>query len=229
MKKFLSLLVAFLMASALFVTPGYAGTTHFENVAVEGDVSVGDDLSVAGDLSVTGDISVDDLSIGDDLSVTGDALVGGTLGVTGAVSLTVPLTVANVNQSIKRQTLVINFAGGLTLVDGTTYICSIPMRRAGEVKGIAISAATRMAGGTSTLAAAKKQGGTSVNLLSTTNIDPASVPTAADTAEALTLTATGADKIFAAGDCLKFTLTCGTMTTDGKDYSLSVDIENTDV
>lgn len=229
MKKFLSLLLALVISASLTTAPGIAGTTHFENVAVEGDVSVGDDLSVAGDLAVTGDISVDDLAIGDDLTVAGDAAVTGTLGVTGAVSLTVPLTAANINTAIKRQLIPVTFGGGSTHADGATYIVSIPMRRAGTIKAIAISAATRMVGGTNTLAIAKKQGGTSVTVLSTATVDPTAVPTAADTAEALTLTATGADLIFAAGDVIKCTLTCGTMTTDGVGYSLAIDVEYTDV
>jgi len=168
-------------------------------------------------------------TVGGTLGVTGNTTVGGTLGVTGAATFTVPITAANVNTSVKRETLVLNFAGGELLVDGKTYVCSIPMRRAGTVKAINVSAHTRMAGGTNTLAFAKKQGSTSVTLISTATVDPTAFPTAADTAEAATLTSTGADLIFAAGDCLKSTLVCGTMTTDGQGYAVAIDVEYTDV
>ncbi len=141
----------------------------------------------------------------------------------------IPLVASNINTGIKRQSLVVNFKGGDVLTDGVTYVVSIPMRRAGTVKAIHACAHTRIAGGTNTLAAAKKQGGTSVTLLSTATVDPTAFPTAADTAEAFTLTATGADLIYAAGDCLKFTLVCGTMTTDGQGYAITVDVENTDI
>lgn len=163
------------------------------------------------------------------VAVAGAATFASTVAVTGAVSLTVPMTVANVNQSVKRDILPIHFGQGTALTDGATYIVSIPMRRAGSIKAIGICAATRMVGGTNTLAIAKKQGGTSVTLLSTATVDPTAVPTAADTAEALTLTSTSADLVFAAGDTIKCTLVCGTMTTDGIGYSLSIEVEYTDV
>lgn len=42
-------------------------------------------------------------------------------------------------------------------------------------------------------------------------------------------TSTAADLTFAAGDCLKSTLVCGTMTTDGQGYAVTIDVEYTDV
>lgn len=139
------------------------------------------------------------------------------------------LTASNVNTSVKRQTIALPVAGGGVLTDGATYVVAIPMRRAGTIKGISLSAGTRMAGGTNTIAAAKKQGATTANLLSTTTVDPTAFPTAADTAEAFTLTGTAASLVFAAGDTIKFTVVCGTMTTDGAGYNIAVDVEYTDV
>lgn len=189
------------------------GTTHRES-----------NLSCNGTLAVAGATS-----LASSLAVTGAATLASTLAVTGAVSLTVPLTVANANESVKRDIIHVHFGQGIALTDGATYVASIPFRRAGSVKAIAISAATRMVGGTNTLAIAKKNGGTSVTLLNAATIDPTAIPTAADTAEALTLTSTSADKSFVAGDTIKCTLVCGTMTTDGVGYSLSIEVEYTDV
>lgn len=160
-------------------------------------------------------------------SLTGAATFASTVAVTGALSLTVPLTKANANQSLKQMVVPMNFPG--TLADGTTYKRHIPIARAGTIKKISICAGTRMEGGANTLAIAKKQGGTSVTVLSTATVDPTAVPAAADTAEALTLTATAADLVVAAGDCLIATLVCGTMTTDGADYALLIEIEPADV
>ena len=169
----------------------------------------------AGDTNFTNIVLSGDLTVGDDLAVTGD------------VTLSTPLKVASANESLKRESLVMNFPG--TLADGTTYKRHIPMQRAGTIKKIWICAGTKMVGGTNTLAIAKKQGGTSVTVLSTATVNPTAVPAAADTAEALTLSATAADLVFAAGDCLIATLVCGTMTTDGADYALIIEVEYTDV
>lgn len=163
------------------------------------------------------------------LAVEQNTTVGGTLAVTGEVSLSTSLKVANVNESVKREIIHVPFNGGAALADGVTYYATVPMARAGVIKKISISAVTRMAGGTNTLALAKKNGGTSVNLLSTTNVDPTAVPAAADTAEDLTLSGTPANLTFAAGDTLKGTLVCGTMTTDGVCYALLIEVEFTDV
>lgn len=207
MKRFISLLAAFTLFFAVTPPPADAVTNRVKQSTV-----------------FTKDVTFQSTA-----AITGNQTVGGTLGVTGAVTLTVPLTAANVNQSVKRESIVFNFSGGGLLVDGKTYVCSAPMRRAGTVKAISVSAHTRMAGGTNTLAFAKKQGGASATLISTATVDPTAFPTAADTAEAATLTSTAADLTFAAGDCLKSTLVCGTMTTDGQGYAVTIDVEYTDV
>lgn len=149
--------------------------------------------------------------------------------VTGLTTLLTPLGAASANQSVKRETITVNISGGGIMLDGATYVCSIPMRRAGVVKAISVSAHAKVVGGTNTVAFAKKNGGTSVNLISTATIDPTAVPTAVDVAQALTLTAVAADLAFVAGDCLKVTQVCGTMGTDGHGYAYNFDVEYTDV
>lgn len=162
------------------------------------------------------------------LAVEQNASVGGTLNVTDEVTLETPLKVASINESAKREVILVPLGPPL-LVNSTVYLASVPMARAGVIKKISISAAVRIASGTNTLALAKKNGGTSVNLLSTTNVDPVSVPAAADTAENLTLSGTLADITFAAGDTLKATLTVGTQGTAGQAYALLIEVEFTDV
>lgn len=163
----------------------------------------------------------------DALALSGNLTVAGTAAVTGALSLTVPLTKANANESLKRVPHNAQIPG--TYSNGATYRAIIPITKAGTIKAIRACANVRIAGGTNTLAVAKKQGGTSVTVISTATVDPTAFPSAADTAEAFTLTATAADLVVAAGDCLIFTLVCGTMTTAGQNYAFNVEIEQADV
>lgn len=167
-----------------------------------------------------------DLTVAGAAAVTGNATVSGTLAVTGAASLTVPLTKANVNNSVKREVVMLSFDG--TLTDGSTNRRSIVMTRAGRVVGIRVAARVKAVGGTNTLALARIRAGASVNLISTATVDPTAVPAAADTGEAMTLTATTADLNFAANDILRATLVCGTMTTDGADYAVALEVEYDD-
>lgn len=165
------------------------------------------------------------------IATSGAIAAGGAISATGALSgaslsLTTPLTKANANESLKRVFIHVDFPN--TLADGTTYKRILPFGRAATIKRISIAANVKMVGGTNTLALAKKQGGTSVNLLSTATVDPTAVPAAADTAENLTLTSTAADLVFAAGDCFIATLVCGTMTTDGQNYALVIELEEAD-
>lgn len=185
------------------------GATNFDDIVCD-DITC-DDLACD-------DIACDDI-VADD--VTCDALVAGSL------TLTTPLTNANLNAGLKRELIPVLFSG--TLVDGSTNLRSFPMTRAGAVKAIYVAAGTRMVGGTNTWAFAKKNAATSVNLLSTANVNPINVPAAADVGEALTLTATAADLAFVAGDCIISTLVCGTMTTDGANYSAMIEVEFNDV
>ncbi|MBW2086666.1 MAG: hypothetical protein JRI54_11665, partial [Deltaproteobacteria bacterium] len=56
----------YVLGIVAFVGLGYAGTTHFSNLSVAGDVAAGDDLTVT-----------DDASVGGDLDVTGDVSISG--------------------------------------------------------------------------------------------------------------------------------------------------------
>lgn len=159
--------------------------------------------------------------------------LSGTLAVTGvsslaSLNLTTPLTSANHNASVRDEEIVIPINSGAILVDGVTYEMVVPMLRAGTITAAYVACGIRIAGGTNTLALAKRNGGTEVTLLSTATVDPTAVPSAAFTAQALTLTSTTADKSVVAGDCLIGRLVCGTMTTDGKGYALVVRFRATD-
>lgn len=159
-------------------------------------------------------------------SVTCDDLECGDASI-DTLALTTPLTKANANESLKRD--VINFEYAGTLVDGSTNIRQKMMTRAGRVTGARIGAITKMVGGTNTLALARIRAGASTNLLSTANVDPTAVPAAANTGEALTLNTTASNLTFAANDFLRSTLVCGTMTTDGANYIVALEVEYDDV
>lgn len=221
MKKFISALLALTAVLLLTSSPASAAESKLKNnLRVTGNLRVDGTSTLTGVATFTGDPV---FSAGTVVKTSGAQTIA------GAKTFSTPITAASINEGVKRQSIVLNFKGGDVLTDGVTYVLSAPMRRAGTVKAICVSAHTRMAGGTNTLALAKKQGGTSVTLLSTATVDPTAVPSAADTAQALTLTATGADLVFAAGDCLKSTLACGTMTTDGQGYAVTIDVEYTDI
>lgn len=185
-------------------------TTNLDALALESTLSVGGAATLSGAASVAG-----------------AATFASTVAVTGALSLTVPLTKANANESLKRVPHCAQILG--TYSNGATYRAIIPITKAGTIKAIRACANVKIAGGTNTLAVAKKQGGTSVTVISTATVDPTAFPVDADTAEAFTLTATAADLVVAAGDCLIFTLVCGTMTTAGQNYAFNVEIEQADV
>lgn len=143
-----------------------------------------------------------------------------------SLSLTTPLVKANVNNSVKREVIALSAPG--TFVNGTTYRPAALMTRAGRITGIRVAGRVKIVGGTNTLALARVRAGASVNLISTATVDPTAVPTAADTGEAMTLTATTADLNFAANDTLRATLVCGTMSTPGADYLIALEVEYDD-
>lgn len=159
-------------------------------------------------------------------SVTCDSLECGDATI-DVLSLTTPLVKANANESLKRSQVNHEFQG--TLADGSTNVRNSVMMRSGRVTAIYLACGTKMVGGTNTLALARVRAGVSTNLLSTTNVDPAVVPAAANAGEAMTLNTTAANLTFQAGDILRSTLVCGTMTTDGAQYMIGFDVEYDDV
>lgn len=163
-----------------------------------------------------------------DSKLKGNLIVTGTTTHQGAATFNVPIAGANLNAAARDVDIPFQLAGGAVLADDATYEICVPMRRAGIVTGASLAAGIRIAGGTNTLAVAKRQGGTEVTMLSTATVDPAAVPTATFTAEALTLTATPANLAFVAGDVLIYRLVCGTMTTDGRGYTGGLRVRYTD-
>jgi hypothetical protein len=203
-----------------------AGDTNLTNLVLSGDCTIGDDLAVAGDAAVTGDCS-----IGDDLAVTGDAVISGglavtgTLAITGATTLTTKLGGAQLNTAVSRQRTVIQIAGGSTIADGTVYKQLFSLGRALTITRIVIAARVKPVGGTNTLAITKN-GTTTV--LGAATFDPTTI-TANDTAQALTLTATGADLALDADDTLFIEWTAGTQATDAQAVIVVIEYLVTDL
>jgi hypothetical protein len=165
-------------------------------------------------------------------SVASSGAVSGTTGTfSGALTaasldLTTPLPKADANESLKRLIASVSFNG--TLTDGSTNKRLIPIFRACTLTKAWLACIVKMVGGTNTLTISKVNAGASVTLLSTANVDPVTVPAAINVAQALTLSATPADLNFVAGDNILVTLVCGTMTTDGQDYAVSLELELAD-
>lgn len=173
--------------------------------------------------------NLDSLVLSSGLTATTGTFSGAvsTAALTAAsLSLTTPLVKANANESLKRIIVDKSFDG--TLADGTTYKRLIPIFRACTLTKAWAACVVKMAGGTNTLKVEKVNAGTTTTLISTASVDPTAVPAAVKVAEALTLTATTADRALVAGDNILITLTCGTMTTDGQDYAVSLELELTD-
>lgn len=135
---------------------------------------------------------------------------------------------SSLNAAVRDEEVVIPLNGGAIMADGITYEIPVGMLRSGTVTAAYVSCGIRVAGGTNTLLLAKRNGGTEVTMLSTANVDPTAVPAAAFTAQALTLTGTATNLAFVAGDCIIGRIVCGTMTTDGKGYTLTVRFRPTD-
>lgn len=171
-----------------------------------------------------GATNLDSLALSSGLTATTGTFSGA---VTAAsMTLATPMSKASANESLKRVIIDKSFDG--TLVDGSTNKRVIPIGRAGTLKKATVACLVKMVGGTNTLKIEKINAGTSVTLLSTASVDPVSVPAAIKVSENLTLTATAADLALVPGDNILITLTCGTMTTDGQDYAVSLEIEHAD-
>jgi len=113
--------------------------------------------------------------------------------------------------------------GAPLLVDGTTYKGAAFVAPCGGcyIKELWLSAAVAIAGGTNTLAIDNydASANSARNVLSTTNVDPTGVTAKEGTK--LTLSTTKSNLYMDEGDVLNYTLTCGTMTTDGEGYVLT--------
>lgn len=150
-----------------------------------------------------------DLTVDDDVTISGDAAITGGLTVTGTLTATTAQGVANVNSAIKSKIFQVPISTG-TVADGTTYTYLVAPGRAGTVTKISITASTKPAGGTNTVAIQKN--GTTT-LLNAATFDPTTI-TSNNVSQALTLTATTADLDLAATDVIKIVWTAGTQTTD---------------
>lgn len=108
------------------------------------------------------------------------------------------------------------------LVDGTTYNHTLFVAPCNGcyVKEIWLAGAVSIAGGTNTLAIDNYDASANAarNVLSTSTITPT---VTAKEGTKLTLTSTVTNLMMDEGDVLNCTLVCGTMTTDGKGYSLT--------
>jgi hypothetical protein len=100
--------------------------------------------------------------------------------------------------------------GSAALANGTTFTYLIPFAHAGTITGISVAANVVPIGGTNTLTVYEAISGN--NLLSTTNFNPTTIA-AANTSQALPLTATTANLSLAANDGVLVTYVSGTQTT----------------
>jgi len=111
------------------------------------------------------------------------------------------------------------------LVDGATYkgTAFVALCDGCFVKEIWGTSATAIAGGTNTFAVDNYDASatTARNLLSATNVSPITYFPAL-TGIIIPLTATIANRNMDEGDCINFTLVCGTMTTDGQGLGLTI-------
>jgi hypothetical protein len=157
-----------------------------------------------------------------DLGNASFVMTEGTQTINGTKTFGTPLVKASVNNSVKRHRLTVPVVNG-TIADGTTYTLTIPIGRACTITGAFASIGTAISGGVNTLTISKNGGNT---LLSTADVDPTTFGANATTA--LTLTATGADLAFVAGDCVKIVHVAGTQGTDGVGESVTIEYEITD-
>lgn len=142
--------------------------------------------------------------------------------INGVKTFGSPIAGASINNGTRRKVLTVPLVNG-TIADSGVYTMTLPVMRACTVTAIKASIGTAIVGGTSTVAITKNG---STTLLSTATVDPTTF--AANTATTLTLTGTGANLVFAAGDVIKFVHTAGTQTTDGVGEGFSVEVATDD-
>lgn len=141
-----------------------------------------------------------------------------------SISLTTPITNANVGNAAKRQLLQFVVNGGGTCADGTTYSALLIPGRAGVIKAVNFVAATPPVGGTNTLLA--KKGSSSGNSLLSANKDATTL--VANTVAAGTLTSTSADLAVTATQPIYVAYTAGTQSTDAVGVVIQVEFEPND-
>jgi len=154
--------------------------------------------------------------------------VKGTLGVTGAVTLSTPLTAANIQTgSAKRELLVAKVcpAGGAATSNATTYFQYLYPSRAGVVKQITYSTNIDPVSGTNTIKVLKATSSGNT-MLSTASVSLNG--TTINTATVATLTATGADLALTAGQPIYCEYAAGTQGAAAKDVTVTIEYEPTD-
>lgn len=227
--KLFILATAFVVACAS--TPAHAAATSKlkNNLRVTGNLQVDGTSTHTGATTQTGN-----LSLGGNLAVTGTsahtgaATFGSTVAVTGAVSLTVPLTKANVGNQSKRVIYTYSVANGGTLADSTTYRGWFVPGRAGSITKISVMAGTPPVGGTNTVKVLK--GSSSGNtMLSAASYDPTGLT--ANQAAAMTLTGTAADLAITASGANSgayIEWAAGAQSTDAINAAVSIEFEPDD-
>ena len=156
------------------------------------------------------------------VQVNSDLIAAGTLEVTGAVTLTTPLTIANIGNAIKRERETYQFNGGNVLADGTTYKGYINTGRAGTLKAVFVAADTKPASGTNTVKVSI--GGTGgTNPLAAASFDPTTLT--AKTISTVALSATAANVAFTAAQPIYVEWVSGTQSTAAVNASITLEYE----
>lgn len=222
MKRFLAIL-ALLVTCAIptFLPVWAAGNVYQEKQEYDfyDAVRVRGALAANSTLAVTGATT-----LGSTAAITGNTTVGGTLGVTGAVSLTTPLTAANIQTGSAKRTLTHILLSPVTgaAADSTTYAGIFAPNRAGTITRIGFVAAVPPVGGTDTLEALKNNTTTQLNAAT---LDATTL--VAYTTTNATLTATGADLAMAATDVTRLKYNQGSASTDAQAVEAVVEYEMT--
>ena len=147
-----------------------------------------------------------------------------TLAVTGAVTLSTPLTVASANSAIDRKITTVHLRGLAVqaLDDSTTFKALITPGRAGTLKQVSIAAITKPAGGTNTVMVKKND---TTDMLAA-NFDPTTLTDVVASKPALHGTA--ANLAFTATDTISVVWTTGVQTIDAVGPTVTLEYELTD-
>lgn len=158
---------------------------------------------------------------------TGTQTLGGTYTFSNALTLTSPLTAANIQTGSAKRQLMTAPLSPLTgaAVDTTVYRFTLAPGRAGTVKRINLMCQLPPTVGTDTVKVLKN-GSAGNTMLSAASFDANSLT--ANTATNMTLTATGSDLVLTATDTIYCEYSAGTQTQDAIGVGAVVEFEPTD-
>lgn len=179
------------------------------------------DVTATRNVTVTGD-----LSVGDDVTIAGDASVTGAVTITGALTTSTTQGKANVKGNLKRVIQVVQLAPVTgAAADSTNYSGWALFGRAGTVTAITLICDTAPTVGTDVFTA-KKASASGNTMLNAANYNVNSLT--ANTAAAMTLTATAADLQLTAAQGVHLRYAAGTQTVDAINVAVAIEFEPDD-